>query len=251
MANKYGRQKIGAILFWLIVWQICSIWIGQEILLVSPVAVCGKLRKLVQEVAFWQSVAYSTWRIMGGFFLSVLCSVTAAACSAKYRLLEILLQPMVSAVKATPVASFIILALVWVSSANLSVLIAFLMGFPVVYGNLLQGFRQADKQIWEMVCLFHVHRKIRYYWFPQLFPYMRAAMATGIGLCWKAGIAAEVIGMPEGSIGERLQEAKIYLQMPELFAWTVVIVAVSVCIEKCILFLLDKWEWKNKGQSIS
>lgn len=248
MANKYGRQKIGAILFWLMVWQICSIWIGQEILLVSPVAVCSKLLVLIQEVSFWQSIAYSTWRIMGGFFLAVVCGVIAAACSAKYRLLEILLQPLVATVKATPVASFIILALVWVSSSNLSALIAFLMGFPVVYGNLLQGFWRADKQIWEMVYLLGVHRKIKYYWFPQLFPYLRAAVATGIGLCWKAGIAAEVIGMPEGSVGERLQEAKVYLQMPELFAWTVVIVAVSVCIEKFVLYVLDQWEWKNKGQ---
>ncbi len=250
MSNKYGRQKIGAILFWLVVWQVCSMCIGQEILLVSPVAVCDKLLALVQEVSFWQSVLHSALRIMSGFFLAVFCGVTAAAFSAKYHLLEILLQPMVSAVKATPVASFTILALVWVSSANLSVLIAFLMAFPVMYGNLLQGFRQADKQIWEMVYLFGIHRKIRYYWFPQLFFYMRAAVATGIGLCWKAGTAAEVIGMPKGSVGERLQQAKVYLQMPELFAWTVTIVAVSVCMEKCILFLLDKIERKNKGQSV-
>ncbi len=251
MANKYGREKIGAVLFWLMVWQICSIWIGQEILLVSPVAVCKTLWNLIQEISFWQSIVYSGWRIMGGFLLAVCLGVIAAAYAAKYRALENLLQPLVAAIKATPVASFIILALVWVSSANLSVLIAFLMGFPVVYTNLLQGFWNADKQIWEMICLLGVRHKIRYYWFVQLFPYLRAAIATAIGLCWKAGIAAEVIGMPEGSMGERLQEAKVYLQMPSLFAWTVAIVAVSVCIEKLILFLLVWLERKNKGQVVS
>lgn len=92
-----------------------------------------------------------------------------------------------------------------------------------------------------------VKKKIRYIYFPQVFPYLRSAFAVGLGLCWKAGTAAEVIGIPDGSIGERLQEAKIYLQMPDLFAWTVTIIVVSLLIEKLILWLLDVIDRRNRG----
>ena len=52
-------------------------------------------------------------------------------------------------------------------------------------------------------------------------------------------MAAEVIGLPKGSIGERLYQAKIYLDTPDLFAWTAVIILVSLVFERVFLRLLD------------
>lgn len=123
------------------------------------------------------------------------------------------------------------------------------MVFPIVYTNILQGISQTDRQLLEMGQVFglSMKKKIRYIYFPQVFPYLRSAFVVGLGLCWKAGTAAEVIGIPDGSIGERLQEAKIYLQMPDLFAWTVTIIVVSLLIEKLILWILDVIDRRNRG----
>ena len=74
----------------------------------------------------------------------------------------------------------------------------------------------------------------------QVMPYATTACKLGLGLCWKAGIAAEVIGIPTGSIGEKLYKAKVYLETPDLFAWTIVIIAVSVGFEKIFMFILKK-----------
>ena len=177
-----------------------------------------------------------------GFLLGVAAGTLLAAQSARFRRVEELLAPALLAIKSIPVASFIILALILFSSRNLAVLISFLIVLPVLYTNLLSGIRAADPQLLEMARVFRIPtlRSIRYVYLPQVLPFFRSACGSALGLCWKSGIAAEVIGMPDGSIGEQLQQAKIYLNTPDLFAWTLVIVLVSLVFEKVFLILL-KW----------
>ena len=144
-------------------------------------------------------------------------------------------------VKAVPVASFIILVLIWVSPENLSVIISFLMVFPVIYTNVRDGIRSMDPRLAEMAKVFEIPvlLRVRYIYASQVLPFFRAGCSLALGLCWKSGIAAEVIGLPENTIGENLYNAKIYLNTPDLFAWTLVIVAVSVLFEKVFLKLID------------
>jgi NitT/TauT family transport system permease protein len=151
--------------------------------------------------------------------------------------------------KTIPVASFIILALVWLESSQLSFFIAFLMVFPPVYLGVLTGIGQTDPRLLEMAKVFQVpfRRQVRYLYLPAIAPHFRSAVSVGLGLCWKSGIAAEVIGLPDGSMGERLYMAKVYFLTPELFAWTAVIVAVSVLFEKVFLRLVDKALGKAGG----
>lgn len=114
------------------------------------------------------------------------------------------------------------------------------MVLPIVYANMLEGIRQTDQKLLEMAKLLRVGagRRLLYIYLPQLRPYLITACSVALGLSWKAGIAAEVIGIPDGSIGERLYEAKVYLNSADLFAWTVVIIAVSIAFEKLFLWLL-------------
>jgi NitT/TauT family transport system permease protein len=162
--------------------------------------------------------------------------------SYRYRWFEELLAPPVQTIKATPVASFVILTLVWIAPQNLSVFISFLMVFPIMYTNVLMGIRSTDKKLLEMATVFRVpaYRRIRYIYLSQVLPFFRSACSVALGLSWKAGIAAEVIGLPQGSIGEMLYQAKLYLDTPDMFAWTLVIIVISVWFEKIFLILLDK-----------
>lgn len=81
--------------------------------------------------------------------------------------------------------------------------------------------------------------RIRYIYVSQVLLFFRTGCSIGLGLCWKAGVAAEVIGIPDGSIGEKLYNAKVYLNTPDLFAWTVVIVLISLLFEKLFLAMVD------------
>ena len=243
-----------AVLFWLLVWQgaskaLAAAYPHGYLLLASPLSALVRLGELACTAAFWRAVGNSALHIFGGFLLSCVLAVLFAALSARFRAAREMLSPLVAAVKAVPVVSFIILALVWLDGRDLSLFISALMVFPPVYLNVLAGIDSADRQLLEMAAVFRVpfRRQLRGIWLPQVLPYFRAACSLALGLCWKAGAAAEVIGLPGGTIGERLYTAKVYFQTPDLFAWTAVIVAVSVVFEKVFLALIDALVRKAGG----
>ena len=241
--NKILRRG-AAILFWILLWQVASMWIGEEILLASPLTVCKTLLELIPQAGFWKTCAVSFFRISGGFVLATVCGMLLAVLASASRILRELLAPLMLMVKAVPVASFIILVLLWTGSQGLSIVISFLMVLPVIYTNTLEGILQTDKQLLEMAKVFHLrwYRKLRAIYLPEVLPYFSSACSISIGLGFKSGIAAEVIGLPSGSIGERLYQAKIYLSTGEVLAWTVVIVLLSVGFEQLIKFLLKTAE---------
>lgn len=240
--KKYTGIRILAVLFWIAVWQIASMWLGQEILLASPVSVIRRLFELIFTGDFWRSAGFSFGRIVLGFSMALILGTLLAVLAFLSRTVEILVNPVLTAVKSTPVASFIILCLIWIPSRNLSVFISFLMVLPVIYTNILEGIRQTDSKILEMAKVFQVNpgRKIRYIYVSQVLPYFLSACRLSLGMCWKAGVAAEVIGVPSGSIGEKLYNAKIYLNTPDLFAWTIVIIVISFVFEKCFLGIVSR-----------
>lgn len=247
--KKQPGIRLWAAVFWLLVWQGTSMALGQELLLASPVSALLRLLELAVTASFWQAVGWSAWRILGGFLLACLLGTVCAALAWRFAWVRELLAPLVATVKAIPVASFIILALVWVVPRNLSLLISGLMVFPTVYGSVLEGIAQTDAGLLEMARVFRVpiSRQLQGIYLPQVLPYFRAAASLGLGLCWKAGVAAEIIGLPRGSLGERLYTAKIYLETADLFAWTAVIVAVSVVFERLFLRGVDAMVRKVGG----
>lgn len=240
--KRSWAARAGALVFWLGVWQAAAMAIGQEVFLVSPLRALATLAGLLPTADFWGRVAFSSGRILLGFLLGAVSSVLLAAAAHRLSWVELLLAPVMQLVKATPVASFIILALVWVRGSSLSTLIGFLMVLPVLYGAVQTGIRSADPQLLEMAQVFRlpVGRRLRAIWLPAVLPAFREGCRTALGLCWKSGVAAEVIGLPDGSIGEQLYQAKVYLNTPDLFAWTLVIVLVSLVFERVFLFLLDR-----------
>lgn len=240
--RKNWRTRVLAVLFWLLIWQAASMNLGQEILLASPVSVVKKLGELICTGGFWRSAAFSCSRIASGFFLALVFGILLAVFAYCSHVAAALMTPLITVIKATPVASFIILCLIWIPSKNLSIFISFLMVLPVVYTNMLAGIRRTDKKLLEMADVFGVpvRRRILTIYLPQVLPYLVSACTLGLGLCWKAGVAAEVIGVPSGSIGEKLYHAKIYLNTPDLFAWTIVVIVISFLFEKCFLWLLGR-----------
>ena len=237
-----------AVAFWIAVWQVVSLVVGSEILVASPARTFGALLSLLREGAFYRAVLGSLMRICAGFALALALGVALGALSFAVGGVRALLHPVVSVVKATPVASFVILALIWISSKNLSIFISFLMVFPIMYENMLAGLESADAKLLEMGQVFHLSRmaRIRAIYLPAAYPFLLSAARLSLGMCWKSGIAAEVIGQPRQSIGAELNQAKLFFNTPDLFAWTVTIIVVSVVFERLVLCgiraLMRRWE---------
>lgn len=239
--NQKAAKSLAAFLA-LCLWQLAAVLVDNRLLLVGPLQVAGRLWQLLGMQTTWQALGATFGRISLGFFLAFALALVLAAVSARFPLAEILLRPYVLAIQTVPVASFIVIALLWLSGRRLSIFISFLMVLPVLYANALQGFRAADRQLLEMAQVFRMprFRRVRCIFLPALAPYLKSACHVALGLCWKAGVAAEVIAVTEKSVGGMLYDAKAYLEIPDLFSWTVLIVAVSLGFEKLFLALLNR-----------
>lgn len=235
-------KKAFAVVLALAVWQIAAIAVNQPILFASPVSVIKRLCSLVTENDFWQTVMFSFTRIAGGFLIALIVGIILGVTAGRFKTVETLLWPYMITIKSVPVASFIVLSLIWLTSGKLSVFISFLMVLPVVYTNILQGIRSTDKKLIQMADVFKINTKRRflYIWLPQIKPFLLSACSVTLGLAWKAGIAAEVIGISSGSIGEKLYYSKVYIDTADLFSWTVVIVVLSITFEKIFLWILER-----------
>ena len=245
LLHKRWLQSALAVAFWLCVWQAASAAVASSLILASPLAVLKTLAGLVPSAAFWHTVCQSTARILAGFFLGLAAGLALACLSAAFAFVRVLLHPLVLTVKSVQVASFTVLALFWLrDAANLSMLISFLMVVPVVYANTLEALLSVDAALPEMAKVFRLGavRTARYIYAPAAAPGVRAACRVGLGLCWKSGVAAEVIGITSGSLGEMLYNAKLLLSAADLFAWTLVIILLSFGFEKLFLAALGRAE---------
>ena len=239
---KVCTERIAAIIVAILLWQLLAMKLDQKLLLATPVDVAKTLGVLVKSQEFYSAIAYSMGRILLGLLIGAAVGTACALLAGRWHFMEVLFWPYFSAMKATPVASVVILCLVWLSSRRLSVFIVFLVVTPVIYTNILAGIKNLDPKMKDMARVFGINglRRLLYVYLPELKTYIIAAFALATGMAFKAGIAAEVIGTPGGSVGKMLYNAKVYLETPELFAWTLVIIVLSVVVEQVILGLV-KW----------
>lgn len=233
-------RPVLAVLFWVAVWQFAAWGVHKDFLLASPFSVVARLGELGVTADFWATVGWSLGRIAAGFTAAAGVGALGAAAAVRFRAVDALLSPLVAAIRSAPVVSFIILLLLWTDSSSLPMYTSFLMVLPVMYANVLEGIKHRDRSLLEAAAVFRVPlaRRVRAVDIPAVLPFFAAACRIGVGLAWKSGVAAEVIGVANGSIGEQLYEAKVFLSSVDLFAWTVVIVVLSVACEKLVLRLL-------------
>ncbi len=225
---------------WILIWQLVSMIVHNHIILAGPIDTLGALARLVQAGTFWDSVLQTTGRILLGFLIGSVLGTVLAYLAYKKSFVGDFLRPLVLALKSVPVASFVILLLIWFGSRNISIVICAMVVFPILYLATVEGLSATDVKILEMAHVFRmpVSRQIRYIFIPHLMPFWRSAFKLAIGMSFKSGIAAEVIGQPLGTIGNGLYLAKVYLETGELFAWTIVVVLISFICEKIVSGIL-------------
>lgn len=235
-------QKTVILLFWLLLWQVSSLLVHNRILLVGPLETLRTLSEQIITLSFWKAVCFSAGRISLGFMLAFFLGLFTGSLSYRKKAFGSFWTPLIQSMKSIPVACFVILALIWTGAANLSVFISFLVVYPIIHTHTLEGLKSTDPLLLEMADIFHVPfcRKVLYIYRLSLYPYLMSACKTALGMGFKSGIAAEVIGVPDGSIGEGLYQAKIYLSTAELFSWTLTIILASAALEKLFLLLLKK-----------
>ena len=240
-------RPVLALIFWIGVWWAVSAIVDREVLIPSPPVVAVRLFGLLGEADFHISVILSILRITAGFAAAVLLGTCTGILCAGVKTADLLISPLMSVIRATPVASFIILALIMIDKEMIPVFISALMVLPVIHGNVREGILSADPQLLEMAQIFRFTKaqKLKKIYLPAVAPYLTAGVKTSVGLAWKAGVASEVLCFARYSIGNKLYQAKVYLETSEMFAWTVTVIILSMIIEKLLMAAVSSWQRKH------
>jgi len=240
--RRRAAYTVLTVLFWLAVWQAASIIVNQSLFMPSPAETFVSLGGLIVTDIFWLSVAFTLYRVVVGVAVSLILGILLAFAASHSAFMEQLLRPVVAATKATPIMSVIVLALVWFTSSVVPIFACVLLCFPIFYTNTLAGLRSVDIQLLEMATVFRVKRGhvMTGIIVPTVLPHFYSALAMCLGFSWKSVVAAEVLSSPKYSLGYRLYETKLYLNTPELFAWTLAIIVISLIVEKGLKHLLPQ-----------
>lgn len=237
------------IAFWLMIWQIVCLFVDNPIFFAGPLEMIKELAHMAGRRDFIDSVLHSLLRIMGGFCIAFLLACLLASAAYHCRLLEDLLSPFVTFIKSVPVASVVVLLLIWFGAKYLSIYVTFMVVFPNIYLNVLNGLKNTNKDLLEMAEVFRLPfiQKLFYIYCPAVMPYLLSGAVISVGMSFKSGVAAEVIGLPVSSIGEGLYNAKIYLNTAGVFAWTAVIILLSSLVEWLVVWLLKQFGRQDRG----
>ena len=237
-AKRSWLKKALIALVYLLIWEAAALLVGKELLLPSPFATISRLITLLGKGESWAFAGLTLLRIMGGYALGVVSGVLLAVLTARSRFADELLKPLRGVVKATPVTSFILLALLWLSSNTVPLFISFLMVLPMVWADTADAILHTDKRLIEMGRVYGLSRAkiVRKIYVPSILPQFLAACTTALGFAWKSGVAAEIIALPQRSIGYRLYESKLRIETVDLFAWTLLVILLSMALEGLLVY---------------
>lgn len=242
---KYFKKICRGLLiaaFWICVWAFVSWKLDSPLLFPSPLSVLQTLGMLLKTPQFYLITANSLLNILSGLVIGIAIAVILSLLTFFVPFCKALFSPLMTIIKATPVASFIILALLFIGTAKVPTFITVLIVLPIVWANLDEGLSRIDPQLAELARVYRMplSRKICVLYLPSLKPYFLSASKSALGLAWKAGIAAEIIAMPPNTIGTMISETKLYIMTPEMFAWTLTVILLSLLIEFALVALIER-----------
>ena len=254
-AGMMGMQRVSArmeqvdpkikatiVVFWLLVWEAADRIIDNRLILAGPICTVQTLIEQALQANFWITCGTSFLRLAAGFLIAFAASVLLAVFAYRCKYLRWFVDPIISVLKTIPMISFVIMMLIWVGNQLLTIFLALLIVLPFIYTAVISGLESTSDEMLEMAETFQLSRwkKFMYIYRPALMPYLLSSCKVACGMSWKTGIMAEVIGTPKPSIGHEMYIAKQYLSTPELFAWTAVVILLSLAFEHFFMWLLKK-----------
>jgi NitT/TauT family transport system permease protein len=254
ITKKDGIFTLISFVLIIAIWKICSLFISSEIILPSPEKTIMSLFNLLKTKDFYVIILFSVERGLIGFTISLFLGLLAGFLSGFNKIFNKIFEPVLVIIRSTPVMSIILIALIWFKSNNVPVFASFLMSFPIVCTNVKEGINNIDKRLIDMAAIYKIKKRriISEIYLPSIMPFLIAAVSTSFGIGWKVIIAAEVLSQPKYAIGTSLQNSKLYLNIDEVFAWTIIAILIGYIFEKIIRLIEKKaLKWKNGNEAVN
>jgi len=225
--------RIASLFSFLLIWKLASQWMDSSIILPSPEDTLKETWALLLTRGFYQSLGATLLRGITGFFLSMLLGLCVGILAGKSYILREFFRPFLTSIQSTPVLAIILLALIWFPTETVPVFVAFLMGFPIITTNVVEGILAVDRRLIEMTRVFRIEawKRALYVVLPSILPYLVGGASSALGLSWRVVVASEVLSQPILGIGTGMQEAKLRLETARVFAWTLAALVLSYSTE--------------------
>lgn len=248
--NKGFLQKVYPIFIWIFIWQLIAILVNKQLFIPTPRSTFEAINMLVLKSDFWMIIGMSIYRVLVGFIFAMILGCITGIIAGLNNVVYQLFHPMIVTIKSTPVLSFIIIALLWFGSGNVPIFICFLMCYPIIWISVVEGIKSVDKQLLQMAKIYQVKTIyiIKNIYIPTIIPYIVTGTLNGLGLGWKVTVAAEVLSHPQYAIGAELHSAKIYLESEQLFAWTIVVIVLSMLFEFLFELIVHRFGRQGFGK---
>lgn len=222
-----------AITLFVAFWHVMALRIDLPFILPTPIAAFTRFFELLPTKEFISAVTGSMLNVILGYISGLTVGAIIAFAAFVVPPVRAAVAPFAKLIRSVPVASFILLCILWLTDNAASAFIGFLMVFPIVYENVLVGFNSTDKATLEMSRAygFGNAKKLMYVYVPSALPYLGSSAMTSLGLAWKACVSAEVLCIAEGTIGYHVFNSKDFFDTEQLFAWTIAVVLMSIALE--------------------
>lgn len=230
MKHRYALISSIAILM---LWWLGAMYLDNDIILPMPMDVLLKMQAQMASPDFYTIVFTTLIRSMQGLCIAFFIAMIGALCSYYSKILQALLAPIILLAKSIPNISYIIIILIWFSRETSATIITFLILFPMFYENFLQGAKAKDEKLHAVLHIYPISHidQILHIDLPMMKPFIRASLSSGIGLAFKVGVMAEILGQVDQGIGRELQYCRIDLDMAGIFAWTLWIILLLMLLQ--------------------
>ncbi len=221
---------IGALcLFWTVAYYI----MGNALLVPSFLDSMKALGTLLQESTFWIGFFGSIKRVLIAFVFSFFLAGAFALGSYLLPVFRGILLPILSLFRSLPTLAVLLILLVVSGAGEAPIIVAFLSLFPLLYTEFLTSLLGIDKSLLEMSKVYKVplKRQIFKLYLPSIFPSILQSAGAGVAFALKLVVSAEVLAQTYQSLGGLMQEAKLFMEMPRLFALVCVTFIVGVLLE--------------------
>lgn len=239
------KNKVVKIIFSLFVilllWEVAALVVNDNFFLPDVFTTLEALVKIVVSGSFFSVVFTALYRVVSGLILGIVFGILIAGLCHKFDILNTVLSPFISIMKATPVACIIVLLWIRLNYTEIAIFVVVLMITPIIWQNVYDSLRDVDKELMEVADVFELSKiqRLKLLIVPSVLSYLLPAIVTSVGLGWKAEIAAEI--MTNSNIGRLIYDFKtVSFDTASIFAWTVIIVSLSIVFEKISKLLLGR-----------
>lgn len=229
------------------VWEIASRLLSHNnelvlLILPSPATVFKTLCEIAFTRAFLTAVLYTFINVFSGFLFGIVFGVLFGVLTHFSKIFDALISPMMRIIRAVPIVAFIILLYLFFKSNVLPVIIVSLMVVPIMWQTVYDGLRQPNRELLEMARVYNMSKKkvFSYITIPSITPSLLSSAITSLGFAWKSGVAAEVLCLPDISLGTRLWQSKGTVDFDEVYAVTLTVVVISIVLEIILKAMLKR-----------